>query len=75
LNVVGKSIPATEEETAVLRHALGNAQGVLKRVDWDALKAALAQVTKYERNWNSRNGTVTEMARKIKKGQGTKRKR
>jgi hypothetical protein len=75
VNVVGKGRNATEEETATLRHYLGNANGVLDDVEWADLTAALAQVTNYERNWNRGHSYVRGVAREIKQLQGKKRKR
>jgi hypothetical protein len=67
VNATGKSVFATEEENTTLRHALDNANGILGDVKWADLAVALAQVTKYERNWNRGHDTVTRMAREIKK--------
>jgi hypothetical protein len=76
VNVVGKWRQATEEETATLRHALDNADGVLDKVKWADLTAALAQVTNYERKWNKSHKTVKNMAMEIRRlAQGKKRKR
>jgi hypothetical protein len=61
-NVAGTHVFLTAEETATLRHALDNANGVLGDVEWDELTVALAQVTNCERNWNRGHQSVRKMA-------------